>query len=161
MITILPTTQHILLVWSSQQLICKVAVSSQLNGQVVSHPQWERVWLHKPRFLGLAEALKPCNCKCKNVNWKMNLIIVRRTVAGAHNDVRAEGKGRSVQWPRKRLKFENVLTVVPLLLLACTWTCTNTCTETSQRTRKSTRTLFALKQRKETVTDLEKCCTTM
>ena len=35
------------------------------------------------------------------------------------NDVRAEGKGRSVQRPRKRLKFENVLTVVPLLLLAC------------------------------------------
>ena len=33
--------------------------------------------------------------------------------------------------------------------------CTNTCTETSQRTRKSTRTLFVVKQRKETVTDLE------
>jgi len=39
-------------------------------------------------------------------------------VAGAHNDVRVEGKGRSLQWPRKRLKFENVLTVVPLLFLA-------------------------------------------
>ena len=36
------------------------------------------------------------------------------------NDVRAEGQGRSVQRPRKRLKFENVLTVVPLLFLACT-----------------------------------------
>ena len=37
-----------------------------------------------------------------------------------HNDVRAKGKGRSVQQPRKRLKFENVLTVVPLLFLAHT-----------------------------------------
>jgi len=40
-------------------------------------------------------------------------------LSGAHNDVRAEGKGRSVQQPR-RLKFENVLTVVPLLFLART-----------------------------------------
>jgi len=39
---------------------------------------------------------------------------------GAHNDVRAEGKRRSVQRPRTRLKFENVLTVVPLLFLAHT-----------------------------------------
>jgi len=35
-----------------------------------------------------------------------------------HNDVRAEEKERSVQWPCKRLKFENILTVVPLLFLA-------------------------------------------
>ena len=56
--------------------------------------------------------------------------------------VRAEGKGRSMQRPRKRLKFENILMVVPLLFLACTRTCTNTCMETSQRTRKSTRTLW-------------------
>ena len=75
--------------------------------------------------------------------------------------LRAEGKGRSMQRPCKRLKFENVLTVVLLLFLACTRTCTNTCTETSQRARKSTRTLFVVKQRKEMVTDLEKCCTTM
>ena len=83
--------------------------------------------------------------------------------AGAHNDVRVEGKGRSVQRPRRRLKLENFLTVVPLLFLVCTWTCTNTCTETSQRTRKrkaSTRTPFVVKQRKEMVTNLEKCCTT-
>ena len=40
--------------------------------------------------------------------------------SGAHNDMRAEGKGRSVQRPCKRLKFENVLTVVPLLFLART-----------------------------------------
>jgi len=40
-------------------------------------------------------------------------------LAGAHNDVRVEGKGRSVQ-PRKRLKFKNFLKVVPLLLLAHT-----------------------------------------
>ena len=37
-----------------------------------------------------------------------------------HNDVRAKGKGRSVQRRHKRLKFENVLTVVPLLFLAHT-----------------------------------------
>jgi len=54
-------------------------------------------------------------------------------LTGVHNDVRVEGKGRSVQRSRKRLKLENVLTVVPLLFLACTQTCTNTCTETSQR----------------------------
>ena len=39
-------------------------------------------------------------------------------ITGAHNDVRAEGKGRSVQRPHKRV--ENVLTVVPLLFLART-----------------------------------------
>jgi len=41
-------------------------------------------------------------------------------LAGVHNDVRVEGKGRSVQRPRKRLKFKNVLKVVPLLFLAHT-----------------------------------------
>ena len=50
--------------------------------------------------------------------------------------------------------------VVPLLFLACTQTCTNTCMVTSQRMRKSARTLFVVKQRKETVTDLKKSCTT-
>jgi len=83
--------------------------------------------------------------------------------SGAHNDVRAEGKGRSVQQPCKRLKFENVLTIVPLLFLASTQTCTNKCTETHQRMRKrkaGTRTPLVVKQRKETVTDLEKCCIT-
>ena len=39
---------------------------------------------------------------------------------GAHNGIRAEGKRRSVQQPCKRLKFENILTVVPLLFLALT-----------------------------------------
>jgi len=34
------------------------------------------------------------------------------------NDIRVEGKGRSVQQPRKSLKFENVPTVVLLLSLA-------------------------------------------
>ena len=56
--------------------------------------------------------------------------------AGAHNDIRVEGKGRRMQRPHKRLKFENVLTVVPLLFLACTQTCINTWTETPQRTKK-------------------------
>ena len=41
-------------------------------------------------------------------------------ISGAHNYIRAEGKGRSMQRPHKRLKFENVLTVVLLLFLACT-----------------------------------------
>ena len=39
---------------------------------------------------------------------------------GTHNDVRAEGRERSLQRPCKRLKFENTLTVVPLLFLART-----------------------------------------
>ena len=39
-----------------------------------SHQQGERVWLHK--LDSLAEALKPCNYKYKNVNWRMNLIVV-------------------------------------------------------------------------------------
>ena len=73
-------------------------------------------------------------------------------IPGAHNDVRVEGKGRSMQQPCKRLKFENILIVVPLLFLACMQTCTNMCMETSQRTIKSTRPLFAVKQRKETMT---------
>ena len=33
------------------------------------HPPGERVWLHKPEFLGLAEVPKPCNCRCKNAKW--------------------------------------------------------------------------------------------
>ena len=28
------------------------------------------------QVLGLVEALKPCNCKCKIANWKINLIII-------------------------------------------------------------------------------------
>ena len=63
----------------------------------------------------------------------------------------------------KRLNFKNVPTAVPLLFLACTRMCINTCTETSQRMRKkkaSTRTPFVVKQRKDTMTDLEKCCMT-
>ena len=58
-----------------------------------------------PRFLS------PCHGSSCNVMSQ---------VPGAHNDVRAEGKGRSVQRPRKRLKFENVLTVVLLLFLVRT-----------------------------------------
>ena len=45
--------------------------------------------------------------------------IIQSVLPGAYNDVRVEGKGRSVQRPHKRLKFENVLVVVPLLFLAC------------------------------------------
>ena len=33
------------------------------------HPPGERVWLHNPEFLGLAEVPKPCNCRCKNAKW--------------------------------------------------------------------------------------------
>jgi len=43
-------------------------------------------------------------------------------VSGAHNDVKAEGKRSNVQRPRKRINFENVLTVVPLLFLSHTST---------------------------------------
>ena len=35
--------------------------------------------------------------------------------SGAHNDVRSGRESRSVQRPRKRLNFENVPTLVPLL----------------------------------------------
>jgi len=37
-----------------------------------------------------------------------------------HYDVRVEGKGRSMKLPHKRLKFENVPIVVPLLFVVCT-----------------------------------------
>ena len=43
-----------------------------------------------------------------------------KLVPGAHDDASAEGKRRSMQHPCKRLKFENIPTVVPLLFLACT-----------------------------------------
>ena len=66
--------------------------------------------------------------KVSVVEWQRQNHYARMTVLytvqlcwlwpGTHNDVREEGKGRSMQRPRKRLKFENVLTVVPLLLLA-------------------------------------------
>ena len=56
-------------------------------------------------------------------------------ISGAHNDVRAEGKGRSVQQPRKRLKFESVLMVVPLLFLARTSIASLTDNSTSKRQR--------------------------
>jgi len=36
------------------------------------------------------------------------------------NDVRAEGKGRGIQRPRKRLKFKNIPMVVLLLFLLLT-----------------------------------------
>ena len=41
-------------------------------------------------------------------------------VPGAHNDVRSGRESRSVQRPRKRLNFENVPTLVPLLFCART-----------------------------------------
>ena len=41
-------------------------------------------------------------------------------IPGAHNDVRSGRESRSVQRPRKRLNFESVPTLVPLLFLART-----------------------------------------
>ena len=84
---------------------------------------------------------------------------------GAHNDVRTEGKGKSesVQRARKRLEFENVPNVVPLLFLVSTRTCPHTYTKTLQRMRKrkaSIRTPSVVKQRKDIVTDLDNCYTT-
>ena len=52
--------------------------------------------------------------------WSFIECTKKIAAAGVHNYVRAEGKGSNVQRSRKRLKFENVLTVVPLLFLACT-----------------------------------------
>jgi len=43
------------------------------------------------------------------------VFLTQQSYVGAHNDVRAEGKGGRVQRLHKRFKFENVLTVVPLL----------------------------------------------
>jgi len=77
----------------------------QLLPLLLSHAPDTGILSCPPRFLS------PCRGSSCNVMSQ---------VPGAHNDVRAEGKGRSVQRPRKRLKFENVLTVVPLLFLAHT-----------------------------------------
>ena len=51
-------------------------------------------------------------------NMVSTLLQERNMFPGAHNDVRAEGNGRSVQQSCKRLKFENILMVVLLLFLA-------------------------------------------
>ena len=51
--------------------------------------------------------------KCIHVLYSLQLAI-----PGAHNDNEEEmGEGRSVSRPRKRLKFQNILTVVALLSL--------------------------------------------
>lgn len=42
---------------------------------------------------------------------------------GAHNDVIAEGKGRSAQQPHERSKFENFPHHSPITTLVCTCTC--------------------------------------
>jgi len=62
----------------------------------------------------------------------------------------------------RKIKFENILMVVPLLFLAVRKP-VQTRVQTSQRMRKrkaSTRTPFVVKQRKELVTYLEQCCMT-
>ena len=57
--------------------------------------------------------------------WNLILMYARidHAIPGAHNDIRAKGKGRSMQRPPKRLKLENVPMVVLLLFLACTRMC--------------------------------------
>ena len=45
-------------------------------------------------------------------------------VSGVCNDVRVDGKERSVQQPCKTLKFENFSVIVLLLFLACRHKCT-------------------------------------
>jgi len=40
------------------------------------HPQGGEGLVTQAQFLELVEVLKPCNCKCRNANWKMNFIIV-------------------------------------------------------------------------------------
>ena len=74
----------------------------------------------------------------------------------AHIDIRVEGKGRSVHQPRKRLKFENILTVVPLLFLACVRERVQTHV---QRLHKGRNTICS-EAEKEIVTDFEICCAT-
>ena len=61
----------------------------------------------------------------------------------------------------QKIKFENIPMVVPLLFLAFTQVCSR---ETSQRMRKrknSTRTPCVVKQKRDLVTDFQKCCMTM
>ena len=58
-------------------------------------------------------------------------------LAGAPNDVRVKGKGRSVQIPRKRLKFGS-----PFTIFTSHTYCTHMCTEISQRMKKRKACLF-------------------
>jgi len=88
--------------------------------------------------------------------YRLNSILVQ---SRAHKWRKSGKKGKEHATTMQRLKFENVLKVVLLLLLACTRMCTNMCMETSQRMRKaSTRTPFV---RKGMVIALEKCAMTM
>ena len=84
--------------------------------------------LEKPKNTACSEELwgigNLCICYLTHCLWVVGFPTLGNKAfqgeSGAHNDMRAEGKGRSVQRPCKRLKFENVLTVVPLLFLAHT-----------------------------------------
>ena len=89
--------------------------------------------------------------------------LFHNSIGSPRSDVRVEGKGRSMQRPRKRLKFENVLMVVPLLFLACS-ECVQPHEWRLHKGREREKPVpghhaFVVKQRKEMVTDLEKCCT--
>jgi len=76
-----------------------------------------------------------------------------------HNDVRAEGKGRNMQRPRKRLKFENVLTVVPLLFFSLYANVYKHMNGDSTKDEKEYQDTICSEAEEGMVTDLEKYCT--
>jgi len=45
-----------------------------------------------------------------------------------HNDIRAEGRGRSVQRQHKKIKIWKCSHGSRVTISACTWMCTNMCT---------------------------------
>ena len=75
-------------------------------------------------IVGRLWILRSIQCICEVTCSSPTLLMLIRTYIykGAHNDVRVEGKGRSVQRSRKRVKFENIPTVVALLFLVHTCT---------------------------------------
>ena len=75
---------------------------------------------------------------CKISCLMLRLSNYRTLTPGAHNYIRAEGKGGGMQRSHERLNFElfHCSLVTILLFLARMLTCTNTHTETSQWMRK-------------------------
>ena len=54
--------------------------------------------------------------RVKTHSFLMSLLVDDGCSSGAHNEVRVEGKGRSLQQPHKKLKCENFPMEVLLLL---------------------------------------------
>ena len=75
--------------------------------------------------------------RVKTHSFLMSLLVDDGCSSGAHNEVRVEGKGRSLQQPHKKLKCENFPMEVLLLLYGLqVYVYTNTSMETTERMRK-------------------------